>query len=459
MYPADRRTGLSGLISVVVKLGITVTTLGSKPIGILAGDGSLPGEIARAITAGGGSVQIVAINSEVDPGLSAFPIVHLGLGKIGAILQTFREAGVCELVIVGGVARPDLAKLRPDWGLVANLPEVVRLVFSGGDDGVLRIVVRFFEAKGFTVVSPADLVPSLTVGAGSLTAATPTPADIVDILLGSSVVKALGSYDIGQAVIVSNGELLAIEAAEGTDRMLARVAQSKHASMGVKPCGVLVKRPKPGQEMRIDLPAIGPATVTRVSQAGLAGIAVLAGQALAAERPQLLTNARAASVFVYGFTEGDEPPRKRADAGWKDARIEVLGAIRPASSPLADIRLGAAALATLGTLSRGGACVVSRGHILGLEPSSEIGDLFQRTTRLQQWGIARLRRRASVAVLAEGVPISMAMIAAANDVHLSGIAICGSQTLPAGVIRAADASGLFLARVLKAVLSSNERSP
>ena len=354
-----------------------MTSLGLKPIGILAGNGSLPGEIARAITAGGGSVQIVAINADVGDDLSAFPIVHLGLGKIGAILKTFRDAGVQELIIVGGVARPDLTKLRPDWGLFANLPEVVRLVFSGGDDGVLRIVVRFFEAKGFTVVSPADLVPSLAVGAGSLTAATPSPADVADILLGSSIVKALGAYDIGQAVIVRDGELLAIEAAEGTDRMLARVAASRNVIEGEKPRGVLVKRPKPGQEMRIDLPAIGPATVTRVAEAGLAGIAVLAGQSLAAQRLQLIANARAANVFVYGFTESNEAQRNRSDAGWKNARTDVLGIIRPNASQLADIRLGAAALASLAALARGGACVVSRGHILGLEPARDIGSCIE----------------------------------------------------------------------------------
>ena len=435
-----------------------MTSLGPKPIGILAGNGSLPGEIASAITAGGGSVQIVAIDNEVDDDLSAFPIVHLGLGKIGAILQTFRAAGVQDLVIVGGVTRPDLAKLRPDWGLFANLPEVARLVFSGGDDGVLRIVVRFFEAKGFTVVSPADVVPSLTVRAGSLTAAAPTPDDMADILLGSSVVKALGAYDIGQAVIVCDGELLAVEAAEGTDRMLARVAQSRAAREASNPRGVLVKRPKPGQEMRIDLPAIGPATVTRAAAAGLAGIAVLAGQSLAAQRLQLLANARAANVFVYGFTEGDEPPRNRADTGWTNARAEAAGKHSPGSSQLADLRLGAAALASLAALTRGGACVVSRGHILGLEPAGDIGDLFQRTQRLQQWGIARLRRRASVAVLGDGAAVNEATIAAANAVNLSGIAVAGRQPVNADVIRAADAAGLFVVHLTPALLSSTEHS-
>lgn len=437
--------------------GYTVTAPIAKPIGILAGNGSLPGEIARAITAGGGTVQIVAIDSAVDDDLSAFPIVHLGLGKIGAILKTFRSAGVEELIIVGGVTRPDLAKIRPDWGLVANLPQVVRLVFSGGDDGVLRVVVRFFEAKGFTVVSPADLVPSLTVRAGSLTAVTPTPGDIADILLGSSVVKALGVFDIGQAVIVCDGELLAIEAAEGTDRMLARVAGSKHVKDGKPPRGVLVKRPKPGQEMRIDLPAIGPATVTGAAEAGLSGIAVLAGQALVAQRLQLLANARAANVFVYGFTEGDEPPRTRPATGWLKGRIEKLGKVRPSAAQLADVDLGSAALASLAALVRGGACVVSRGHILGLEPARDLGDLFQRTKRLQQWGIGRLRRRASVAVLGDGIEVTLGMVSSALGVSLSGIAIASGQAVSAEVIRAADAGGLFLVRVIPNLQSSTER--
>lgn len=427
-----------------------------SPIGILAGNGSLPVEIARAVVERGGRVQVVAIDSAASLELDAFPTVRIGLGQIGGILHAFRAAGCRDLVIVGGVSRPDLGTLRPDLGLFLNLPEVVRLVFSGGDDGVLRVVVRFFEAKGFNVVSPVDLVPSLAVGSGSLTEASPTAADIADIFLGSSVVKALGAYDIGQAVIVSGGEIQAIEAAEGTDRMLARVAQFRGRSALSNACGVLVKRPKPGQEMRVDLPAIGPATVTRVAQAGLSGIAVLAGQSLAAQRLQLIEAAEAASVFVYGFTDGDGVARPRGDMRWVNANVDLLVGGSPGKAALADIRLGAAALSSIAALTRGGACVVSRGHILGLETRGEIADLVRRSKRVQQWGIGRLRRRVGVAVLAEDVLLDMGTIQTAADVCLSGIVLMGQQRVADDAVQAAKDAGLFLLRLTKAALPANE---
>jgi len=433
-----------------------VTAPVHSPIGILAGNGSLPVEIARAIVERGGRVQVVAIDSAASGELDAFPIVRIGLGQIGGILHAFRTAGCRDLVIVGGVSRPDLGTLRPDLGLFLNLPQVVRLVFSGGDDGVLRVVVRFFEAKGFNVVSPVDLVPALAVGAGRLTEASPTAADIADILLGSSVVKALGAYDIGQAVIVSGGEIHAIEAAEGTDRMLARVAQAKVGSTPGGPTGVLVKRPKPGQEMRVDLPAIGPETVTRVAQAGLSGIAVLAGQSLAAQRPQLIEAAKAASVFVYGFTEGDGLARPRGDSRWMTARVQTLAGASPGKAALTDIRLGAAALSSIAALTRGGACVVSRGHILGLETRGEIADLVRRSKRVQQWGIGRLRRRVGVAVLAGDVLLDLATIQTAADVCLSGIVLMGQQTVADDAVRAAKDVGLFLLRFTISALPANE---
>ena len=435
-------------------------SVSTHPIGILAGNGSLPVEIARAITGGGGHVQIVAIDAAVSRELTAFPFVQLGLGQVGAILKAFRNAGCRELVIVGGATRPDLNTLRPDLGLIANLPHVAKLVFSGGDDGMLRLVVRFFEAKGFTVVSPAELAPGLVVGAGSLTPNVPTAQDTADILLGSSVVKALGAFDVGQAVIVSNGELIAVEAAEGTDRMLARLDLTHQGavpgSAKSTPRGVLIKRPKPDQEMRVDLPAIGPDTVTRAAQAGLAGIAVLAGQALAAERGEMIARAAAASVFVYGFSEGSEPIRKRPACGWTQAHADLLGKRRPSPSQLADLRRGAAALASLSALTRGGAAVVSRGHILGIETSRAACALIGRAVKLRQWGEGRWHRRMGVVVLASGTMADADIIAAASSARLAGIAIMGSSFRDDNNAQSqlADAAGLFLVRLTPASTGS-----
>ena len=431
----------------------------ARPIGILAGNGSLPVEIARAIAARGGRVAIVAINSDVDPDLARFDLTHAGLGQIGRILAAFRAADCRELVIVGGVSRPDLARLTPDFGIIANLPDVLRVLTSGGDDGVLRAVVRFFEAKGFTVVSPADVAPDLVVGAGALTAVAPTLAQTQDILLGSRVVKALGVYDVGQAVIVSGGELIAIEAAEGTDAMLQRVASLRqHDGHAGAPRGVLVKRPKPGQEMRVDLPAIGPATVTRSAAAGLAGVAVLAGQTLAAQRGDLLARARLAGLFIYGFTEGDalRPP---VAGPWNNAQPRATGARRLGKTQLSDARLGAAALGALGELARNGAAVVHRGHVLALNPGGDVDGLIQRAARLKQWGEGRRLRGLGVLVLGEGMKPDLDIIAAAGAARLAGVASMGQelagyevggQGFADTITRAARAAGVFLVQLTPA---------
>lgn len=429
-----------------------MTAVLSPPIGILAGNGSLPGEIARALHASGHPVVIVAIDQEFDDDLSVFPVHRLGIGQIGAILKAFRQAKCRELVIVGGVSRPDLGRMKLDLGTFTNFPAAIKLVFSGGDDGVLRLVVRFFETKGFTVISPADLAPALVVGAGSMTRAVPDAGDTADILLGSSVVKALGAYDIGQAVIVAGGQLLAVEAAEGTDRMLLRAGAksvrgvAQGSAIGTRR-GVLVKRPKPGQEMRIDLPTIGPATVVRAEQAGLVGIAVLAGLTLCAQRDRLVANANSANLFVYGFTEGSEP--SRAPSGQSLAIVPAIGLSKrhPSQRNVADAQMGAAALASIQSLTREGAAVVNRGHILGLEPAGDITDLFARSKRLQPWGLGRWRGPSSMAVLAEETPLTTGVIAAAVAADLVGIALMANREPGPDLIEAANAAKLVLLRL------------
>ena len=169
--------------------------------------------------------------------------------------------------------RPDLSKVRPDLGLLLNVPAILGIIAAGGDDGVLTRVVWFFERQGFTVVSPAAVAPELLVGEGPLGAVRASASDTADVARGFEVVRALGAYDVGQAVVVADGRIEAVEDAGGTDAMLARVAALRRASgrLGAKPSGVLVKRPKPRQELRVDLPAIGPDTAKRAIEAGLAG--------------------------------------------------------------------------------------------------------------------------------------------------------------------------------------------
>jgi DUF1009 family protein len=417
-----------------------------RVVGILAGGGSLPREIAEHVTARGGAVHIVAIAGESDDDLSAFPLTVVGWGKIGAMLQALKSAGCTELVIVGRVRRPDLAAVRPDLGFLRNLPAILRIIAAGGDDSVLTRVVRFFEGQGFRVVAPAAVAPGLLVGEGPLGHVEARPPETADVALGFDAVRALGPFDVGQAVVVTGGRIEAIEGAEGTDAMLARVALQRGSGgdRGASPAGVLVKRPKPGQELRVDLPAIGPATARRAVDAGLAGIAVLAGGALAAERAELMGRADAGRLFVQGFSDRDAGLEVRAP-GPADWRLERLGKRALGARQRADAGKGAALLAALLPYAQSRGAVVDRGHVLAVESGEGAAALIARAGGLRQWGRRRLSRRSGVAVLTEGADVE-ASVAGAAAAGLAGIALVGQPSAALGrVARDAGRLGLFVA--------------
>ncbi len=430
-------------------------------IGILAGSGTIPAEVARAVRAAGGDVHIVRIDGDCDGALAGLPVESYSWGQIGAIFASFRRAGCRELLFIGGVRRPDLTRLRPDAGLFWHLPGLIGLVVAGGDDGLARHSIRFVERQGFTVVGLADVAPDLLVPAGALGQLAPDADDMADILLGSALVRALGSHDIGQAVLISGGVIEAIEGAEGTDRMLERIGQRRAAlgltAGGPAPLrGVLVKRPKPGQEMRIDMPAIGPRTIDLAHSAGLKGIAVLAGQTLAADRAELIVRAGRAGVFVYGFTEGDSPrPLSPAmtDAG---SSAEIASRQKASASDVRDARKGAAALASLATLGPSGSVVVVNGYIIGIEPTADVVGLIERTRDIRPWGVARWRRRAGVVVIGPGwrpgAGGSEAVVAAAMEARLAAVAVVsgagGAGRDGDALVAAANAARLCVIKLL-----------
>jgi DUF1009 family protein len=417
-----------------------------RVVGILAGGGSLPREVAEHVVAQGGAVHIVALAGEVDDDLSAFPLTVVGWGKIGAMVEALQSAGCKELVIVGSVRRPDLAALRPDLGFLRNLPTILRIIAAGGDDSVLTRVVRFFESKGFAVVAPAAMAPELLVEEGPLGHVEARPADAADAALGFDVVRALGPFDVGQAVVVTGGRIEAIEGAEGTDAMLARVVLQRGLGRhpGASPAGVLVKRPKPGQELRIDLPAIGPGTVSRALEARLAGIAVLAGGALAAERAELIRRADEGRLFLQGFPDRSSPPEAQAP-GAGDWRLERVGKRAAGARRHADAGKGAALLAALSPYAQSRGAVVDRGHVLAVESGEGAAALIARAGALRQWGRRRLSRRSGLAVLAEAADLEASIVAAAAA-GLAGVALVGQPSAALGrAARDAGRLGLFLA--------------
>jgi UDP-2,3-diacylglucosamine hydrolase len=273
------------------------------PLGIIAGRGSLPCVLAETASARGLPFHIVGIHGEAEDEIERFPHTWVKWGEVGKMFYTLEENGCADIVIIGGVNRPDFSNVRLDSGALKTLPFILSLS-KGGDDHVLSRVVRFFEQKGYRVHGVGDVAPELLAEEGVIGSKTPSPEDDDDIELALRVIDALGRLDVGQAAVVAKGYVIAVEAAEGTDAMLTRCIELRETRRTGRPgrAGVLVKAPKPGQEERVDLPTIGPNTVLKSAAAGLAGIAVAAGHVLIAERDATIAAADQNGLFLLGVT-------------------------------------------------------------------------------------------------------------------------------------------------------------
>ncbi len=411
-----------------------------RTIGVLAGGGELPREVARAAAARGLPVHVVILNGEGGADFGSLPTTVVRWGEIGAMLRAFEDAGVTELVIVGRVSRPDLARIKPDLGFLRNLPAILRVYRSGGDDGVLRSVIRFFEGHGYTVVGPADLAPDLVVKRQVIGAPELSPRWAADIAIGFAVIRALGRHDIGQAVVVRNGRVVAIEGAEGTDRMLQRLMSGRTSGDAG---GVLVKRPKPGQELRVDMPAIGPQTVSRAAAAGLEGIGVLAGAVLAVDRERLEEEAMRTGVFVAGCEDSGADVAPVVSSALSP--FSTIGRRPATASQLNDARKGLAVCASLAPFHRTKAVVVVRGHVLAVEAGEGERAMLERAGTLRQWGRRWRMGGCGVAVLSRDCVIDGALVAQAAATDLPAIVIDGrdaGRALQPAVLAEADRLGL-----------------
>jgi DUF1009 family protein len=414
-------------------------------IGILAGGGRLPLMIAENVAARGESVHIVAIEGEADPEIARFPHTWVNWGQIGRMVATLRAEKTDQLVIAGGVKRPDLWRIRPDAGFFLSLPQIVSLL-AGGDDSVLTRVVRFFEAKGLRVRGVHEVAPELLAGAGRMGSVALGREDEADAALGFAVRQALGAVDAGQAVVVAQGKVLAIEGAEGTDAMLQRVVALAHRGPLSMARGVLAKGPKPGQELRVDMPAIGPRTIERAAAAGLAGVVVEAGAVLVLDRHEAIRAADATGCAVHGL----EPltMRPQAKAGAPVGR--VIGRRRPSRRDAADIETGLAAVGVLAPFATGASVVVVRHYILAIEAGEGVLTMLERAAALRQWGlrwhqIGVLVRRVDEAEMDERA--LEALLAKVASQQLAGIAVTGPPAALApyeAAARRADDYGLFL---------------
>ncbi len=282
------------------------TQVAPRGLGIIAGSGPIPVSVAEAARRDGRHVHIVAIEGAASDAVEAFSHTWVNFGEIGKAIKSLKRENCTDLVIIGSVRRPNIADVRLDLGAIANLPMLLGCTV-GGDNSVLAGIVEFFESKGFRIVGAHDVEADLLAGEGPLGRYRPRKQDEEDIAIAGRVVRTLGLLDVGQAAVVARQYVLAVEAAEGTDRMLERCRELRQWEGGSRRSrsGVLVKCAKPGQERRVDLPTVGPETVRRSADAGLAGIAVAAKDVLIVDRARLVDEADRAGLFVVGIEIAD----------------------------------------------------------------------------------------------------------------------------------------------------------
>ena len=276
---------------------------GWRKLGIIAGGGELPVVLAEHMAATQRPYFVARVAQMADPALEKHPGATHGLGGMGARMDAMREAGCDAVVLLGQVARPDLKTLQLDDVAMGMLPAILAAM-PHGDDALLRAVLAEHEKAGFRVIGAEQAMSDLLAQPGAWGAVAPNESQLSDITKAAKVASASGAFDIGQGVVVCEGLVLAVEAQEGTDAMLRRVAELPTTIRGTPQArrGVLLKRPKPIQERRIDLPTIGVRTIEGAANAGLAGVAVEAQGALAVRRADIIAAANRAGIFVYGFS-------------------------------------------------------------------------------------------------------------------------------------------------------------
>ncbi len=276
----------------------------SSPIGLIAAGGVMPFAVADSLTARGINPVLFALRGACDPvRVERFRHHWISIGQLGNATRLFRAENCRDLVFIGTLVRPALSEVRLDWGTLRVIGRVWA-AFRGGDDHLLSGIGRILEQDGFRMVGIKDVAPDLLMPEGCLTLKAPDEKAAADISRGRELLRALSPFDIGQATVVIDGHVVGVEDIEGTDGLLARVARLRaEGRIRTRTArGVLVKAPKSGQDLRFDLPTMGPRTVEGAAAAKLAGIAIVAGNTIVVEPQAVIEAADAAGLFVTGLS-------------------------------------------------------------------------------------------------------------------------------------------------------------
>ena len=283
---------------------------GGSRVAVIAGGGALPQAVVHTLAAKGLDPFVVVVEGEAQPAGAFAHVDHaiMSVEDFGRLIPRLKKEQIGRLVMAGDVTRrPRLSAIRWSLSTLALIPRVASAL-RRGDDGLLRAVINVIEDAGIRVIGAHEIVPDLLAPSGLMTKVAPTAADQRDIEAGSEAAIALGRLDIGQGAIAIGGRVIALEGIEGTDGLLERTAHMRgHGRLAGKARGVLVKRCKPQQEHRADLPAMGPATVTAAHAAGLVGIAVEAGRSFILDFDRTVARADELGMFVVGLSGEAQP--------------------------------------------------------------------------------------------------------------------------------------------------------
>jgi UDP-2,3-diacylglucosamine hydrolase len=272
-------------------------------VAIVAGAGELPLHVGEKARLAGIDVFFALISGSArQADYAAFESTTFRLGQLGRFLKEVKARNIKDVVIIGAVVRPALSDLVPDLGLVRHY-FAIKNAFKGGDDHLLVGVVRLLEGQGLTVRGPWEFAPDLVAHEGVLTRSRPDKKSMAEIAKGRDLLEALSPFDMGQAVVVADNRIIAVEGIEGTDRMLARVAVLRASGRLKRNVGgVLVKMPKRGQDLRVDMPTIGPGTVERAAAAGLSGVAIAARAVLMVDPAATVARAESCGLFLQAVS-------------------------------------------------------------------------------------------------------------------------------------------------------------
>jgi len=268
----------------------------NKKLGMIAGSGMMPVEIIKHCNETGKEIYVIGLDPFAnEEQLKDAPHSFAKIGEVGKMLKAFKSNNVYNIVLAGGIKRPSFKELIPDWEGMKMVGKLAMKKMS--DDNMFRAVIDEIEKLGFKIVGIEEVVPDMLFFEGLYGKVKPSKEDMDDIERGITVAKALGAVDVGQAVVVQEGMVLAVEAIEGTDMMLSRANTVRKE--GKNP--VMVKVLKPGQDMRVDLPAIGLQTIELLKKYRIKGIAVEAGGILLIEREAVIKMADEAGIFILGI--------------------------------------------------------------------------------------------------------------------------------------------------------------